>query len=401
MGFKSELVALTDRFSGMSPELEVTVRDIELGVEGHVVVWNTSISAGGPLALSGKGGNRITPTVSLDEVRRLARIMAVKNAAAGLPLGGAKSGLRANPFDPGHERIYRRWVSLCRPILHENGGVFGGFGYDLGGRSEHAIWACDELGSRRSFTGKPPHMGGTDYDREGIAGLGVAVAAERLLQSRGQTAQGATFAVQGIGAMGAAVIKYFGGTGASLRCVSDPRLGGCFSFDHPVSPALLRAIAEQDFDEARALVAEEGAPTPDVDAVLASPVDVLFPCAVHDVITETNVRDVRAGIICEGANGPCTPGAVAHLEAKGIVVAPDFLVNAGGIIAAFVELTTPDEAQTGQANKASVAKALTESKISTNVRRAVSLAEANGSSLGEAARYLALSRIFGLEPLDG
>src|SRR2546421_5243755 len=82
--FYAELKSLTDFFEAMQPELEVTVRDPALGVEGYVVVWNTGVSAGGPLERSGKGGTRITPTVSLEEVKMLARTMALKNAAAGL-----------------------------------------------------------------------------------------------------------------------------------------------------------------------------------------------------------------------------------------------------------------------------------------------------------------------------
>ena len=175
-GFYAELASLQAYFEAMQPELEVTLRDPALGIEGYVVVWNTGISVGGPLERCGKGGTRITPTVSLQEVKMLARTMALKNAAAGLALGGAKSGLKLDPAAPGFEKQYRRFVRLCAPLLREKGGVFGGFGFDIGGRPEHALWACDELNSTRCFTGKPLHMGGTDYDREGIAGLGVAVA---------------------------------------------------------------------------------------------------------------------------------------------------------------------------------------------------------------------------------
>jgi len=159
--FHAELEALKDYFEAMQPELEATLRDPALGVEGYVVVWNTGISIGGPLGRCGKGGTRITPTVSLPEVRMLARTMALKNAAAGLPLGGAKSGLRADPSSPGFEKQYRRFVRLCAPLLHENGGPFGGFGFDIGARAEHAQWACDEIKSNRCFTGKKLHMEGT------------------------------------------------------------------------------------------------------------------------------------------------------------------------------------------------------------------------------------------------
>src|SRR5215470_9400508 len=121
--FYAELKALKDYFEATPPELEVTARDPALGVEGYVVVWNTAISVGGPLEGCGKGGTRITPQVTLNEVKMLARTMALKNAAAGLPLGGAKSGLRLDPDAPGFENQYRRFVRLCAPLLRENGGV--------------------------------------------------------------------------------------------------------------------------------------------------------------------------------------------------------------------------------------------------------------------------------------
>src|SRR4051812_23078895 len=194
--FRAELTRLQSNFAALQPELEVTVRDPSLGVEGYVVVWNTGISIGGPLERSGKGGTRITPKVTLDEVKMLARTMALKNAAAGLPLGGAKSGLKANPDAPDFEKTYRRFAQLMKPHLHEFGGSYGGFGFDIGARPVHPKWICDELKSTRSFTGKPVEMGGTDYDKEGIAGLGVATAAHALLKTQHKNVKTANFAVQ-------------------------------------------------------------------------------------------------------------------------------------------------------------------------------------------------------------
>src|SRR5689334_2464422 len=256
--FCAELDRLQERFHRMQPELEVTVRDPALGVEGYVVVWNTGISVGGPLERSGKGGTRITPSVTLEEVKMLARTMALKNAAAGLPLGGAKSGLRLDPAGPGFEEQYRRFVRLCAPLLHERGGPFGGFGFDIGARPEHALWACDELGSTRSFTGKPLSMGGTDYDREGIAGLGVAVAGTTMLEIAGADPTQATFALQGVGAMGAAVLRYFSADGARLAALGDPRYGGTWAFDRQVSGELQRALVIQDTATAAALLPQQG-----------------------------------------------------------------------------------------------------------------------------------------------
>ena len=152
--------------------MEVTLRDPALGVEGYVVVWNTGISVGGPLERCGKGGTRITPTVIAERSEDAGSDHGAQERGGRAALGGAKSGLKLDPSAPGFEKQYRRFVRLCAPLLQENGGPFGGFGFDIGARPEHALWACDELKSNRCFTGKPLHIGGTDYDREGIAGPG-------------------------------------------------------------------------------------------------------------------------------------------------------------------------------------------------------------------------------------
>ena len=92
--FYNQLTELRHRFAEMKPELEVTVRDPSMDVEGYIVVWNTGIAKEGPLGACGKGGTRILHDLDIKDVKRLARAMAEKNAAAGLPLGGAKSGLK-------------------------------------------------------------------------------------------------------------------------------------------------------------------------------------------------------------------------------------------------------------------------------------------------------------------
>ena len=387
-GFYAELESLQHEFEAMQPELEVTVRDPALGVEGYVVVWNTGISVGGPLERCGKGGTRITPTVSLDEVKMLAKTMALKNAAAGLALGGAKSGLKLDPAAPGFEKPYRRFVRLSAPLLHENGGVFGGFGFDIGARPEHALWACDELKSTSCFTGKPSHMGGTDYDREGIAGLGVAVAGATLMQIKGEDPVRATFAVQGMGAMGAAVLRYFSETGARFTALGDPRYGGTWAFDRPLSSELHEALVRQDADCANPLLNREGTKVSShAEAVLYQDADILFPCSVQNVITQDNADRVRTRYVCEGANGPVTESARSSLHRRGIALVPDFIANPGGAIAAFVELTS------SSASKAEEAKTLTRAKITANVRKLVAIAERHHCEPQHAALYLALTAI--------
>ncbi len=389
--FLAELRTLEQRFSSLEPELELTVRDPELGLEGYVVVHSTLASRGGPLGRIGKGGTRITPDVTLGEISMLARTMTLKNAAAGLALGGAKSGLRGDPDEPEFERKYRRFVALVKPILAENGGIFGGFGFDLGGRPIHPRWACEELGSRRSFTGKPLDMGGTDYDREGIAGLGVATAAKTALELLGQSLRSTSFSVQGLGAMGAAVVRYFCEYGARLAYVSDPRIGGTFEIETP-SPELLEAIARQDFSTLRARLT--GRPQLALDDVLYRTVDVLFPCAVQNVIHAENDARIAARYVVEGANNPCSEEARARLFERGIINIPDFIANPGGVIAAYVEMLSEIEPiPGGAAAKVERAKSFTRERITANVRRTIELSASMRVSPALAGRYVALKNI--------
>jgi glutamate dehydrogenase (NAD(P)+) len=387
--FFGALHELQGRFAMMKPELEATVRDPDMGIEGYVVVWNTGISLGGPLSGAGKGGTRITTGVSLDEVKMLARTMALKNAAAGLPLGGSKSGLMADPKAEGFEKKYRRFVRLCAPFLHENGGPFGGFGFDIGASPIHALWACDELKSTRCFTGKPLNMGGTDYDREGIAGLGVATAGRTLLEEQGENPAQCSFAIQGLGAMGAAVLRYFSETGAKLASIADPKYGGTWAFENGISEALREALVKQDVEAAKKLIEAEGARiSSDTESVLYQPVDILFPCAVQNVISIDNVSRIRARYISEGANQPVTAECYPELHARNVLVVPDFIANAGGIIAAFVELTSLAEDKVKESKDTAIAR------ISANVRRMLEIAKQYDVETVHAGQYMALSNIF-------
>lgn len=390
-----ELKTLEQRFDALAPEMELTVRDPELGVEGYVVVWTTLAATSNPLGRFGKGGTRITPATSLDEIKMLARIMALKNAAAGLPLGGAKSGLKDDPSSAGFEKRYRRFARLVAPTLIENGGIFGGFGFDIGGRPEHVHWICDELKSTRCFTGKPVEMGGTDYDREGIAGLGVSESAVAALEHEGTPVRGTTFAVQGLGAMGAAIVKYFSEAGGVLRAVSDPRVSGTFILPHGASQGLIESIASHNWEQTAQLLQKEGTLT-DINEVLYQEVEILFPAAVQEVVTSANVARIKARRLVEGANNPCTADARSSLHGRGVVVLPDFLVNAGGIIAAYVEMTSTVSPEENKRTRRNVedAKSMTRERMRANTKAALEIAGVAGCEPVVAARYLALKNIF-------
>lgn len=392
--FFQELETLKKQFDNQQPELSVTLKDDVQNIEGYIVVWNTDIAANGPLGRCGKGGTRITPQTDIDEITMLARIMALKNAAAGLPLGGAKSGLKDDPDSVDFEQRYKKFVTLGQSYLHENGGIFGGYGFDIGGRPEHPIWACEALGSRRSFTGKPVHMGGTDYDVQGIAGLGVAVAARAYIEQteNSKAIKNKRFAVQGLGAMGAAVTRYFMGMGGQINMISDPRIGGTWRFQKTPSFELMHAIETMDFTTTTRLLPDH-ATQHALNDVLYEDVDILFPCAIQNVIDENTMDKICAKLIVEGANNPVTATARNYLfEQKNITTIPDFIANPGGIIAAYTEMTA-SETEVAQGILPAKAKMWAEEKISENVKAIIDLSKGEHVAFHHGAFYTALKRI--------
>lgn len=400
--FDSELYRLEEDFAALKPELEITLKDVEEDVEGYLVVWNTEISKGGPLELDGKGcgkgGTRICPSVTLEEIRMLARSAALKNAAAGLPMGGAKTGLKADPLEEGFERKYRRFAQLCAPYLRENGGIWGGFGFDIGANPIHPHWICEELNSTTCFTGKPVDMGGTDYDNEGIAGLGVAVAAKVIMEHHKSSPKNSRFALQGCGAMGAAVLRYFSEYQGELAYLGDPKYGGTWYFESGISNELKGLLIEQNVDQASQLMVKEGVKiSSDTQDVLYQDVDVLFPCAVQYVITKENAHKIQARFISEGANNPTTEEGYLELSNMGIHFVPDFIANPGGVIAAFVELTSKvtveENAKTGA--KVVEAKETTINRITSNVKELLRLTEDYKVHSHKAGLYLSLQKILG------
>ncbi len=394
--FDDELLRLEAKFESMPPELELTVRDPEIGLEAYVVVFNTLASVGGPLGRCGKGGTRISPTVDLNEVVMLARSMTLKNAAAGLPLGGSKSAIKADPTQKDFEQKYRRFCQLVKPILVENGGTFGGFGFDIGASPSHALWACDELKSTRCFTGKPVDMGGTDYDKEGIAGLGVAVSARTAIEFTGQKTSDAKAAVQGLGAMGSAVVRYFTQFGGSIEYVSDPRIGGTVYFPGGLPQAIMDKIVLHDLVAAKELIDKGGFEKKALDDVLYQKVDVTFPCALQHVIDDQNVERIISPFLVEGANNPCSESARLNMHDRKIMVVPDFIANAGGIIAAFIEMSSSvSPAENAKTRKnVTQSKEMTEERISQNVQKMLQIAKSLDIPPSVVGRYMALTQIF-------
>jgi glutamate dehydrogenase (NAD(P)+) len=283
-----------------------------------------------------KGGIRYHPAVTLDEVRSLAMWMTWKCALMGLPFGGAKGGIACDPkrLSRGElERMTRRYTS---EIINEIGPESDIPAPDVGTNPETMAWIFDTYSMNKGHsvlgvvTGKPLTIGGSLGRMEATA-RGALYCIEEAIKKLGRSFDGLTVAVQGFGTVGSNLALFLEHAGATVVAVSDSTA----ALHDPKGIDVRSAFAhKQEHGTLRGLRGAEEIPR---DDLLTLECDVLAPCALEQVITRENAPDVKATVICEGGNGPVTPDADAILEDKGILILPDVLANAGGVVVSYFE----------------------------------------------------------------
>lgn len=306
-----------DLIDEWGPEKIVCVSDRRSGMRGVLVIDNTSRG-------TGKGGTRMSPTLSVREVARLARTMTWKWAAVDLFHGGAKAGILGDPAAPNKEEVLR---AFARALANEVPSEYV-FGLDMGLSEKDAAIFVDELGDRGAAVGLPRELGGLPYDALGVTGYGVAEAADAAAQAIDLPVAGARVAIQGFGAVGHAAAERLVGLGAVVTAASTAN--GAVIDPDGLDVGRLAALRAEHGDDC--VHAYGGA----VDASLALTADaeILIPAAREDVIDKDLAKATSASLVVEGANLPTTPAALEVLHERGVVVVPDFIANAGGIIAA-------------------------------------------------------------------
>ncbi len=283
-----------------------------------------------------KGGIRYHPAVTLNEVRALAMWMTWKCAIAGLPYGGAKGGVVCDPkqLSAGElERLTRRYATEISVLMGPESDIPAP---DVGTNPQVMAWIMDTYSMHRGYsvpavvTGKPVSVGGS-VGREEATGLGCALVAREAAKVAGLSLEGARVAVQGFGNVGAVAAVTLHRMGAAVVAVSDSR-GGVYEPRGLDPEALLRhkraAGTVADFPQGRRTSPEE---------VLEVPCDVLVPAALEGQISRENAARVQARVVIEGANGPTTPEADDVLRSRGVLVVPDIVANAGGVIVSYFE----------------------------------------------------------------
>ncbi|MEZ5213008.1 Glu/Leu/Phe/Val dehydrogenase [Gordonia sp. (in: high G+C Gram-positive bacteria)] len=356
------------------PEKVVCVSDTRTGMRGVLVIDNTARGMG-------KGGTRMTPSVTVGEVARLARNMTWKWAGVDLFYGGAKAGIRFDPESPDKEAALRAFVRALRNEVPEE----YVFGLDVGLSERDAAIMLDEAG-RGGAVGTPHELGGLPYDQLGVTGFGVAESLDAAASYRGRSTSSLTVAIQGFGAVGAAAARRLAELGATVVAVSTARGG----LHHPDGLDVAELLTLRD-EYGDALV--EHHPTaralaPGDELTVAA--DVLIPAALQDVIDERLAARLPASLIVEGANLPTSPAAQRVLAERGVTVVPDFIANAGGVVAAAVAM---DARFSGLApDPRRVFTAIT-GKLRAGTEHTLAGAAEHGITTHEAARRTAQDRV--------
>jgi len=283
-----------------------------------------------------KGGIRYHPAVTQDEVKALAMWMTWKCALMGLPFGGAKGGVICDPklLSLGEkERLTRRYTS---EIINEIGPEKDIPAPDVGTDAQVMAWIFDTYSMNVGHsvlgvvTGKPLAVGGS-VGRDGATARGSLYCIRTALQKQGGRLHDTRVAIQGFGNVGSNLARLLSEEGVRVIAVSDSRGGIHNPYGLDVPAAIDYKAAHgvlEGFPGAEAITNEE---------LIEIDCDVLTPCALEQVITAENAPRVRAKMICEGANGPTTPAADEILEDRGILVLPDVLANAGGVVVSYFE----------------------------------------------------------------
>ena len=348
----------------LGPEKVLHLQDRASGLRAVLVVDNV---AAGPAI----GGVRLAPDVTTTECRRLARAMTLKNAMAGLPHGGGKAVIAGDPAMPGadKERLLRAFAYAVKDVRDYIAGP------DMG-TNEH-LMACVRDTNGRAV-GLPREVGGIPLDEIGATGFGLAVALDVAEGYAGLELSGARVVVQGFGSVGQHAARFLARRGARLVGVSDSR-GARIAPDGFDLEALLEwkrgGAGVAGFSQGQAITADD---------LLGVACEVWIPAARPDVVTEGNAHRLDTRVLAQGANVPVSAAAERILAERGVLVLPDFVVNAGGVICAAVEYHRGSETQ---------AMAVIEEKIRANVREVLDRARAERLLPRQVAETIARERV--------
>jgi glutamate dehydrogenase (NAD(P)+) len=359
----------------IGPEKIVEVYDPSTGMRGFTVIDNTAL---GPA----KGGIRMTPTVNVREVFRLARAMTLKNSLAGLPFGGGKSGIIFDKDkDSNKKEIFLKSFARSLRNLVPSEYIAGP---DINTTEKEMEIFVKAHGDFNAATGKPldfckvvkgKKVCGLPHEL-GSTGLGVASATSVALKHAGIPLNGAKIAIEGFGNVGYFTFKHLEEMGAKIVAVSDSK--GCLYNENGLNFSDIEKVKKDKgsvtFGKGRMLPGNK---------LFELPTDVLIPGALPDVINRSNMNSIKAKIIVEAANIPIPLDVETELSKK-ILIVPDFVANAGGVISSWVEYIGKDQKYMYKTVK---------DKILKNTQAVLTKSKKEGVSPRDAANTIAIDRV--------
>lgn len=336
-----------------------------------------------------KGGLRFHPDLEEEEVTGLAALMTLKTALTGLPFGGAKGGIRCNPYELSTgelERLTRNYAKSMREVFGANRDIPAP---DMGTGEREMAWILDEFNklsgenSSAVVTGKPIALGGS-RGRSAATGRGVVLSTLLAMERLGMNVSGSTVVIQGFGNVGSHAAHLLAEKGARIVGIADQSAAyhNSAGFDIHKAIAYVRKHGVlKGFSPENAIEQE---------AFLTIPCDVLIPAAMEHVINESIAWQLQTSLVVEAANGPTLPIADQVLQERSIPVIPDILANAGGVIISYLEWVQ-NRLEEYWLEEAVYHKH--DQRLSNVFQEVWNVSEKNNISLREAAFAVALKRI--------
>jgi glutamate dehydrogenase (NAD(P)+) len=357
-------------YDGFGPEKILEVYHPKTGMRGFVVIDSTAL---GPA----KGGVRMTPTVSIEEVSRLARAMTWKNSLANLPFGGGKGGIIGNDKQMSKKqkedfiRAFAEGLKIVSPDLYVSAP-------DMNIAAEEMRIFSKTIGSKKACTGKPKDMGGIPHEL-GSTGYGVVEAMKVAVKHKGYDLKKMRVAIEGFGNVGWFAAKFVIESGAKLVAVSDSR--GVVYDKNGLDFKKL-----SDVKDKKGTVIEYGVKVLPSNKIKYVDADILITAAIPDLINAGDVDKMKFKIIIEGSNIPMVHEVEEMFHKKGVLVVPDFVANAGGVISSYVEYIGGTEKTMWE---------MVKKKINTNTKGVLDKAKKRKCSPRKCAMDIAKERVLG------
>lgn len=321
------------------PERELIVSIPVVMDDGHTEIFEgyrvQHSSSRGPC----KGGVRYHPSSDLEEVKALAAWMTWKCAVVNIPYGGAKGGIKVEPSKLSKAeltRMTKRYIAQVLPIIGPEKDIPAP---DVNTDGQVMAWMMDAFSMLKGYavpaivTGKPIEIGGS-LGRVEATGRGAMFTLMNYLEKTKQKAKGMTIAVQGFGNVGSIGAKLMAQQGCKIVAVSD--VGGTLYKKEGINIEKAIEYAKKNQKSLKGYK-EAGLKAINADDFWGLDVDVIFPAAMENQINSDNAKKIKAKLILEGANGPTTVEADKILAKNGVVIIPDILANAGGVVVSYFE----------------------------------------------------------------